>query len=141
NEMASFIAELSSQSAQENLSEITKNTLLECKKEYERNSKVPQNDYTEYVILQSKAEAVWEKAKAQSDYAMFEPYLEKLVATTKKCIGCWGFEGNRYNTLLDMYEAGVTVKVLDEVFGRLRQKIVALVQGISESNFKFDTSF
>jgi len=140
-EMAAYIAELSPQTVQGNLSEITKKTLQECKKEYERNSRVPQEEYKEYVILQSKAEAVWEKAKSQSDYSMFEPYLEKLVATTKKFINYWGFEGNRYNTLLDMYEPGVTVDVLDNVFGQLRQRIVPLVQAISQSNNKFDSSF
>ncbi|WP_419393750.1 carboxypeptidase M32 [Cytobacillus praedii] len=138
-EMESYITELSSNEL--NLSEITKKTLLECKKEYDLNKKIPAEEYKEYVILQSKAESVWEEAKAKADFEMFRPYLEKLVAMTKRFIQYWGFEGNKYNTLLDMYEPGVTVEVLDQVFGQLREKIVPLVHSISQSDQKLETNF
>ena len=137
-EMAAYIAKLSSR---ENLSEVTLKTLEECKKDYDRNKKIPAEEYTEYVILQSKAESIWEDAKASSDFEMFQPYLEKLVEMNKRFISYWGYEGNKYNTLLDMYEPGVTVDTLDQVFGQLREKIVPLVQQISESQNKPDTSF
>jgi carboxypeptidase Taq len=137
-EMAAYIAKLS---GQENLSEITLKTLEECKQDYDRNKKIPAEEYTEYVILQSKSESIWEDAKASSDFEMFQPYLEKLVDMNKRFISYWGYEGNKYNTLLDMYEPGVTVETLDKVFGQLREKIVPLVQQISESQNKPDTSF
>ncbi|WP_394579598.1 carboxypeptidase M32 [Cytobacillus firmus] len=137
-EMAAYIAKLS---GRENLSEVTLKTLEECKKDYDRNKKIPAEEFTEYVILQSKAESIWEDAKASSDFEMFQPYLEKLVEMNKRFISYWGYEGNKYNTLLDMYEPGVTVDTLDQVFGQLREKIVPLVQQISESPNKPDTSF
>ncbi|URM34344.1 carboxypeptidase M32 [Cytobacillus firmus] len=137
-EMAAYIAKLS---GRENLSEVTVKTLEECKKDYDRNKKIPAEEYTEYVILQSKAESIWEDAKESSDFEMFQPYLEKLVEMNKRFISYWGYEGNKYNTLLDMYEPGVTVETLDQVFGQLRKKIVPLVQQISESQNKPDTSF
>jgi carboxypeptidase Taq len=137
-EMASYIARLSNE---QNLSEITRKMLEECRKDYDRNKKIPAEEYREYVILQSKAETVWEEAKAKSDFEMFKPYLEKLVKTTKSFIEYWGYEGNKYNTLLDMYEPGVTVEVLDQVFGDLRKKIVPLVQQISSSTEKPETGF
>ncbi|MBG9445104.1 carboxypeptidase M32 [Cytobacillus firmus] len=137
-EMAAYIAKLS---GRENLSEVTLKTLEECKKDYDRNKKIPAEEFTEYVILQSKAESIWEDAKASSDFEMFQPYLEKLVEMNKRFISYWGYEGNKYNTLLDMYEPGVTVDTLDQVFGQLREKIVSLVQQISESQNKPDTSF
>ncbi|MBU8879029.1 carboxypeptidase M32 [Bacillus sp. FJAT-29790] len=140
-EMAAYIAELSGTEKGNYLSEVTKKTLQECKKEYDRNKKIPADEYKEYVILQSKAESVWEEARAKSDFEMFRPYLEKLVEKTKRFIGYWGYEGNKYNTLLDMYEPGVTVEVLDQVFGELREKIVPLVQRISESDHKPATAF
>jgi carboxypeptidase Taq len=137
DEMASYIAELSNRE----LDEITKKTVDECKKEYDRNKKIPAEEYKEYVILQSKAESVWEEAKATSNFKLFQPYLEKLVDTNKRFIEYWGYEGNKYNTLLEMYEPGVTVEVLDQVFGELREKIVPLVKKISESNHKPVTDF
>ena len=76
-EMAAYIAKLSNEPE---LSEVTRKTLEECRKEYDRNKKIPAGEYRDYVILQSKAESVWEDAKAKSDFEMFRPYLEKLVA-------------------------------------------------------------
>ncbi|WP_156183132.1 carboxypeptidase M32 [Mesobacillus campisalis] len=122
-------------------SELARKTAMECKKVYERNKKIPADEYREYVILQSKAESIWEEAKNKSDFEMFRPYLEKLVQTTKRFIGYWGYSGNKYNTLLDMYEPGVTVEVLDKVFGQLRKQIVPLVKQIADSADKPKTDF
>jgi carboxypeptidase Taq len=136
-EMAAYIAILSGKE----LSDITRKTLNECRKDYERNKKIPVEEYKEYVILQSKAESVWEEARANSDFELFRPYLEKLVNMTKKFVNYWGYEGNKYNTLLDLYEPGVTVEVLDTVFEELREKIVPLVQQIADSPNKPKTEF
>lgn len=137
SEMGEFIAKLSE--AEGAVSELSRKTVEYCKKEYERNKKIPAEEYKQYVILQSKAESVWEEAKEKSDFDLFRPYLEELVATNKRFITYWGYEGNKYNTLLDMYEPGITVEVLDDVFGNLREKIVPLVKAISESSNKPDT--
>ena len=73
---------------------------------------------------------------------MFLPYLEKIVATTKKFIGYWGEkDGNPYNTLLDQYEPGMTTEIIDEVFGELKETIVPLVKKISNQTNQPDTSF
>lgn len=136
-EMAAYIANLSRQ----DLPEMTRKILEQCKKEYERNKKIPAEEYKEYVILQSKAESIWEEAKEKSDFTMFSPYLEKLVEMTKRFVGYWGYEGNKYNVLLDLYEPGITVEILDQLFGELREKIVPLVKQISVSPNKPKTDF
>ncbi|MGG5253859.1 carboxypeptidase M32 [Neobacillus sp. SM06] len=136
-EMAAYIANLSGEA----VSDIARKTLEECRKEYERNKKIPAEEYKQYVILQSKAESVWEEARAKSDFEMFRPYLEQLVAMTKRFIHYWGYEGNKYNTLLDMYEPGITVETLDRVFGELKEKLIPLVQQISQSANKPKTNF
>lgn len=140
-EMAAYLEELTSENRTNELSPITKKALEECKKEFDRNKKIPQEEYKEYVILQSKAESVWEEAKEKADFDLFAPYLEKLVQFNKKFIEYWGYEGHPYNTLLDMYEPGVTVEVLDRVFSQLKEKIVPLVHKIKEAKNKPETSF
>ncbi|GGE56724.1 carboxypeptidase M32 [Priestia taiwanensis] len=134
--MESFLKELE---GKEGLSEITVKTLTECRKEFDRNKKIPKEEYQEYVKLQAIAESTWEKAREASDFAMFEPYLEKLVAFNKKFITYLGYEGTPYDRLLDEYEPGVTVEVLDRVFGQLRESIVPLVKQIAESKKELKT--
>ncbi|UAL45709.1 carboxypeptidase M32 [Sutcliffiella horikoshii] len=133
-EMASYLTQLLNEEVFHELDDITKASLLESKKNYDRNKKVPAKEYQEYVVLSTKAESFWEKAKEKSDFSLLQPYLEKLVGFNKKFIEYWGYEGNKYNTLLDMYEPGITVEKLDEVFAKLKERIVPLVQNIADSS-------
>jgi len=141
DEMAGFIEKLTNPELQPYINDITKKAVEECKKEYDLNKKIPPHEYKEYVTLTSKAESVWEDAKEKADFALFQPYLEKIVAFNQKFVEYWGYEGNKYNRLLDLFEPGMTVEILDEVFGKLREHIVPLVQRIAGSNTKPNTEF
>lgn len=141
SEIKSYIDQLSETDVQDQLSEITKKAVEECRKEYERNTKIPAKEFKEYVILQSNAESMWEDARAKSDFPMFQPYLEKIVEYKKRFVNYWGYEGNPYNTLLDLYEPGITMDVLDRVFGQVREHIVPLLQAVVEATDKPETSF
>jgi carboxypeptidase Taq len=132
---------LDSLAGREDLPLITRKTVEECLKDYEKNKKIPETEYREYVVLQSKAESIWEEAKNKSDFHMFSPYLEKLVDFNKRFIDYWGYEDHKYNTLLDLFEPGMTVNKLDAVFGELRDRIVPLVQQINASTHKPTTDF
>jgi carboxypeptidase Taq len=138
-EMESFIAELSMEKA--SLSETTNKMVQECKKDFERNKKIPANEYKEFVILQSRSESAWEEAREKADFSLFQPYLEQIVAYTRRFVEYWGYEGTKYNTLLDMYEPGMTVDVLDSVFSELRSRIVPLVRQIATSEYRPETGF
>ncbi|TKH02743.1 carboxypeptidase M32 [Peribacillus simplex] len=138
-EMESFIAELSMDKA--NLSDSTNKMVQECKKEFERNKKIPANEYKEFVILQSRSESAWEEAREKADFSLFQPYLEQIVAYTRRFVEYWGYEGTKYNTLLDIYEPGMTVDILDGVFSELRSRIVPLVKQIAKSENRPETAF
>ncbi|KAB7672977.1 carboxypeptidase M32 [Bacillus sp. B1-b2] len=141
DELESFLTLLSKPTINTELSAITKKTVEEMSKDFARNKKIPASLHKEYVMLQSKAESVWEEAKEKADFSLFQPYLEKLVEMTKQFIEYWGYKDKKYDVLLDMYEPGVTVDILDEVFTKVREAIVPLVQKISKSSDKPETAF
>ncbi len=64
--------------------EIMQKTIEECEEVYERNHKIPNAEFKEYVMLQSKSEAIWQEAREKGDFALFKPYLEKLAAFNKR---------------------------------------------------------
>lgn len=140
-EMKGFLDEFSRPEVFELLDAINRKIVTECKEEYDHSVKIPPEMYQEYVVLTSNAETVWEEAKHAADFKMFEPYLEKIVDYNRKFIELWGYEGNKYNTLLDLFEPGMTVEKLDQMFGELRTRLVPLVSAIKESANKPDTSF
>lgn len=120
---------------------VTRRLVEEVRKNYDQNKKIPAEEFKEYVILQTKAETIWEEAKATNNFAQFLPYLEQIIQWQKKFIQYWGVKnGSIYNTLLDIYEPDMTTDVLDQVFGELRETIVSLVQKIANSPNKPDTS-
>ncbi|WP_274365268.1 carboxypeptidase M32 [Paenibacillus thermotolerans] len=139
-EMGDLLQSLSEPSAFAGLSRVHQRSVIESKKDYERSKKLPAQLYQEYVVLTSQAESVWEEAKPKNDYAMFRPYLERVVEITKQFIDYWGYEGDKYNTLLDMYEPGMTVEKLNDVFGELRTRMVPLVAAVAQAK-QPDTSF
>src|SRR5690606_35751384 len=88
-----------------------------------------------------KSESVWEDAKKKAEFSIFQPYLEKLVEKTNRIIKYWDWEGNPYNALLDLYEPGMTVEVLNPVFNEVRKGIIPLLEKIERHGKKVDTSF
>ncbi len=139
-EMEQLLNEL--EEKKDSLEPVLLKTFEEVKKQFDLSKNIPEEEYREYVVLTTQAEAKWEEAKEQADFEMFLPYLEKIVAMTKKFIGYWGEkDGNPYNTLLDQYEPGMTTEVIDEVFEQLKEMIVPLVKKIQEADNQPDTSF
>ncbi|MFY4776037.1 carboxypeptidase M32 [Metabacillus sp. RGM 3146] len=126
---------------EEGKSEKTIKAVQEARREYDKYKKIPENEYKEFVMLQTKAETVWEEAREKSDFSLFSPYLKQLVAFTKEFVEYWGYEDNKYNTLLNDYEPGMTVDILDRVFGQLKEYIVPLVKEITDSGKMPKTDF
>ncbi|WP_018131331.1 carboxypeptidase M32 [Effusibacillus pohliae] len=140
-EMKEFLDRLSEPDTYEQLDPITRGVVRECKKEYERSQRIPAELYQEYVVLVSKSETVWETARNQNDFASFRPYLEKILEYLDRFIEIWGYQGHKYNALLDHYEPGITVDILDPLFADLRGKSIELLHAIRERGRATDTSF
>ena len=84
-------------------------------------------------LLQAQAEqsalanAAWRAARSRSDFALFQPYLEKTIALARREADALGFEGHPYDALLQRYEPGESAASLAALFGRLRAGIVPLL--------------
>lgn len=117
----------------ESLTPIMQRLVTTQHKEYDRRRKVPQERNRTFQILASKSESVWEEAKETSNFSLFEPYLEQVVAMKREFVGYWGYSEHPYDTLMDQFEPGLTVAKLDPVFSYVRDETVKLVQRIAES--------
>lgn len=138
--MGELLEVLSDPSVLGALSPVHRRSVAESKKDYDRSKKIPPEHYQKYVVLTSQAEAVWETAKPNNDFAAFLPYLEQVVEYNQMFIEWWGYEDNKYDALLDAYEPGMTVKKLDAVFHTLRERLVPLVAAVEKAaprNFSF----
>ena len=110
------------------------------RKNYDMTNKIPAEEYVAYNVLLNDAQSVWEKAKNQDDFAMFAPYLEKIVDFNRKFAGYYNPELKPYDALLNEFEEGMTMETLDAFFAQLREAIVPLVAKIQASE-QIDDSF
>lgn len=123
------------------LSEIDRVTVVNTKKEYDKMTKIPMEDYQKYSALTSKASMEWEKAKETADFKLFEPYLEEIISYLLKFAEYRGYEGHPYNLYIDDFEDGMTVDQLNVFFDGLRKRIVPLLTRIQNEGREIDTSF
>lgn len=141
DEMGTYLESFTQESFLSQLDAVDRRLVETVKKEYDLNRKVPAEEFQAYTILTSKSETKWEDAKESGDFESFEPFLSEIVATLRKFIGYWGAKDTPYDTLLDMYEPDLTVERLDEVFDRLKKRLVPLAEAIAASDIKPNLPF
>lgn len=134
----SFKTLLDEMKQHETLSETEKRSVDVAAIQYERNAKIPPEEYQAYVTLVSEAETAWEKAKEADDWEMFAPYLKKIVAFQQKFTEYFGYTAHPYDALLHDFEPGMTVAQLDTLFLSLRDQLVPLIQDLSLSSTSLD---
>ncbi len=111
----------------ENLSPIELKIAEDGREEFDKTSKIPMQEFMEYMKLTNDVKHVWEKAKLENDFPAFEPYLEKIVATLKRFANYRDPDKKPYNVFLDDYEKGYTMEDYDRFFNVLKEKVVPLI--------------
>lgn len=91
---------------------------------------IPKDEYVQYTVDQTTADQVWHEAKLKSDFAMFLPHLEKLIAAQKRFAKYYKPDAPVYDTMLDAYEKGLNTKTLDKFFAAVREKLVPVIAKI-----------
>ena len=69
------------------------------------------------------AGAVWAEARARSDFAMFRPHLERMVALCRETAEAVGYDDHPYDAMVRVFEPGETTASLQALFYELRAGI------------------
>lgn len=109
------------------LDKITARLAEEGRKEYDKTSKIPIDEFMDFMKLQSDSNHIWEIAKKTNDFASFEPYLEKMVTTLKRFANYRNPEKKPYNLFLDDFETGYTMDDYNRFFKVLKDRVVPLI--------------
>ena len=112
----------------------------ELRRNCDRMTRIPAEEYMAYTELTNRASDVWHKAKENNDFASFCPVLQELVEYNRKFAAYYDAEKAPYDALLNEYERGVDTKQLDEFFAKLRAGLVPLIRAIGEKP-QVDDSF
>ncbi|TJZ89461.1 carboxypeptidase M32 [Paracoccus gahaiensis] len=84
-------------------------------------------------LLQAKAQhatvagAAWAKARAQGDFSLFQPHLERVVALARQTADALGHQGHPYDPMVQVFEPGETAASLGTLFDSLRAGILPIL--------------
>ena len=125
---------------QDRLDPLHKREVELLRRECEKMTRIPAEEYMAYTELTNRASDVWHKAKENNDFASFCPILQELVDYNRKFAVYYDAEKAPYDALLNEYERGVDRKMLDSFFATLREGLVPLIHKIGEKP-QIDDSF
>ena len=111
--------------------EITFRRAEVLKEGYDDMHVLPMEEFVAWQELTNEAGAVWHDAKEQSDWTLFEPYLEKLVAARRRFTSLKAPEKPAYDVLLDEYEKGASMEMLDPFFRALREDLAPVIREVA----------
>jgi carboxypeptidase Taq len=82
----------------------------------------------------NEANVVWRKARAESNFQLFQPYLEEIVDVSRETSELLGkhYGKSSYDALLDKHDPGLTSAMVDKVFGLLEVELPGLVEAVVE---------
>ena len=76
---------------------------------------------------------MWHTAKETDNYAMFAPYIDKIVAALKKQAAYIAPDKNPYDYWLNSYEEGLDCATCDQFFETLRARLMPLVKAVCDA--------
>ena len=109
--------------------------IRELRRGYDRETKLPAELVAEIAETTSLAQHEWAHARRESDFARFQPWLEKLLGLARRkaeCLG-WGDGGAPIDPLIDGFEPGATARELEGVFAPLRQRLTLLLADVRDN--------
>lgn len=113
-------------------------SVREMRRDYDLATRLPASLVSELARVGSQSQEVWKQAREKSDFAMFAPWLERMMDLARqkaRCLG-WPEGGEIYDALLDEYEPGMTSRQVESIFMPLRPRLTALVERVKSSRKK-----
>ena len=111
--------------------EITFRRAEVLKEAYDNMHVLPMEEYVAWQELTNESGAVWHEAKEKSDWSMFAPYLEKLVASRRRFAALKAPDKPGYDVLLDQFEKGASMEMLDPFFRTLREDLSPVIKEVA----------
>jgi len=127
-------------SGDEKLPELERDFLKVLRRNYDRAVKLPGDFVSAAARAEGLSQAAWIAARRDNNFSAFLPHLVKMIDFSRQRAIYWGFKDNPYDGLLDIYEKGMGVKAISEVFTPLGKRLNELLKKIS-SKPQPDNSF
>lgn len=110
------------------LDELDRDIVRVAQRDWERARCVPRELAAEIAQASVAGQEVWQRARAEDDFAAFAPALERNVGLARERGECLAVRGqSTYEALLGDYDHGLTVDELRRVLGGLARELPPLI--------------
>lgn len=112
------------------LNAVQKRNIYLIKKNYDEQTKLPEELVAEIAKQQAVTVDIWKKAKGAKNFSMFAPELTKLVELQKKVaeiLMTVKETATPYDALIDIFEPKMTAEKIAKVFNELREGLVSIL--------------
>lgn len=117
-------------SAATDLTDVQQNNVRLSLEDYDRNKKLPPA-FVEALTMQTSASYnAWIQARNENNYEVYALQLAKMIDLKKQQAQYYGYKAHPYDALLDEYEKGATVAMLDPVFNKVKEQLPPLLDKI-----------
>ena len=106
--------------------------LAVTRRDWEKARRIPAELTAEMTKLASEGMEAWAQARANDDYASFQPWLDRTLELKHRYVECFPASDDPYDHLLDDFEPGMKTDGVRRVFDRLRPALRDLVAAASD---------
>src|SRR3989441_8560431 len=104
---------------QKTLNDAEKGIVRVIKRELDFYQKIPSGLLEQLQRATVEASVPWREARKKADFRIFQPHLEKITELKRKQAEHLNPSAHPYNALLDLFEEGLTITDLDQIFSVL----------------------
>jgi carboxypeptidase Taq len=108
--------------------------------DYTKNKKLPSAFVRQMSETVNKSFYAWIQARKDNSFAVFEKPLDDLVQLKKQEADLLGYVAHPYNALMNDYEKGATVNMVDALFTALKPQLTVLLNQV-KNRPQVDDSF
>ncbi|MCO5231667.1 MAG: carboxypeptidase M32 [Chitinophagales bacterium] len=102
-------------------------------KDYQKQLKYNSEFVQKLSATISKAFNAWQAARKSNNFEIFAPALEEIVALKREEAKLLGYKDHPYNALMDEYEPGATVEMVDTLFKGVKSSLLVLLDKVNKS--------
>ena len=100
------------------------------RRDRDRAVKLPPEFVRRLALAEGRGAVAWRVAREEGDFALYQPALEEIIAAKRDEADLVGYDGERYDALLDQFEPGMRVARLEPLLASLRAELGELLAAI-----------
>ena len=142
-EIGKLLKQITTNQEFDRLSQTEKRNVHLIKRNYEKQTALPEKLVSETAKQQAITVNTWKKAKKTRNFCLLKPDLTKLLNLTRQeaeILMKVKATATPYDALLDEYEPKMTETKITPIFAKLQQGLVALLEKIQNTHNQPDTN-